>query len=152
MSVAFGNNKSILIVGNTGGEIADLNALQINNNLSDVEDATEARVNLNAAALVETFFNIPDGSTITIDWNNGAKHKCTLEGNREIAYANIPDGGRVQIDLIQDVGGNKTVTWPTTTWDGGSAPTLPTASNKRCSIIIYRDDTVYYGGMALANL
>lgn len=83
-----------------------------------------------------------------IDWANGNHQKSTLTGNCEFTYANA-DVGRYTLRLIQDGTGSRTVTWPTTKWAGGVAPTLSTAASSIDIISLYYDGETWYGQFAL---
>jgi hypothetical protein len=53
-------------------------------------------------------------------------------GNITIALSNITVGQIILIEITQDGGGSRTVTWfSTIKWAGGSAPTLTTTGSKK---------------------
>jgi len=92
-------------------------------------------------------YALTDGATIALDWNNSNVQSVTLAGNRTFTFANPKDGGRYLIALKQDATGSRTVTWPTITWAGGSAPTLTTTANKTDLITLVYLNGVYYGNI-----
>lgn len=94
-------------------------------------------------------FGLTDGATIALDWNNGNVQSVTLGGNRTFTFANPISGGRYLIKVKQDGTGTRTLTWPTITWRGGSAPTLTTTINKTDLITLIYDGSTYYGDASL---
>lgn len=94
-------------------------------------------------------FALTDGGTIALNWNNGNDQSVTIAGNRTFTFANPIDGGRYLIKLKQDATGSRTITWPTITWKGGTAPTLTTTANKTDFIYLYYDGTSYFGSSDL---
>lgn len=72
-----------------------------------------------------------DGATVTFDLSTRSKHRVTLGGNRTLAVSNCNPGQVFIIELIQDGGGSRTVTWfSTIKWPDGAAPTLTTTGGK----------------------
>ena len=72
-------------------------------------------------------------ATATLDLTTGNIHSITMPaGNITIAISNEVAGQCFLIEITQDGGGSRTVTWFTTIkWAGGSAPTLTTTASKR---------------------
>lgn len=73
------------------------------------------------------------GATATLDCSLADRHLITMPaGNITIALSNVTTGQYIQVEITQDSGGSRTVTWfSTIKWAGGSAPTLTTTGNKR---------------------
>ena len=72
-----------------------------------------------------------DSSTVTFDMIGSNNHQVTLAGNRTLAVANVTQGQKFTIELIQDATGSQPVTWFTTIrWSGGTVPTLTTTASK----------------------
>ena len=73
------------------------------------------------------------GATATIDCAADNRHSITMPaGNITIALSNITVGQIILIEITQDGGGSRTVTWfSTIKWAGGSAPTLTTTGSKK---------------------
>ena len=71
--------------------------------------------------------------TATLDLDLANIHKITMPaGNITIALSNEDTGQIFFVEITQDSGGSRTVTWfSTIRWAGGSAPTLTTTGNKR---------------------
>lgn len=93
-------------------------------------------------------FGLTDGGTIALDWNNSNVQSVTIQGNRTFTFTNPKEGGRYIILVTQGTGGNKTLTWPTIKWKGGTAPTLSTAANKVDIITLVYANTSYYGDIS----
>ena len=98
-----------------------------------------------AGQYASTRFGLTDGGTIALDWNNSNVQSVTIAGNRTFTFANPKEGGRYLILLKQDATGSRTVTWPTITWAGGTAPTLTTTGNKTDIITLIYANSTYYG-------
>lgn len=93
-------------------------------------------------------FGLTDGATIALDWDNSNVQSVTIQGNRTFTFANPEEGGRYIILVTQGTGGNKTLTWPTIKWRGGTAPTLSTAANKVDIITLVYANGSYYGDIS----
>jgi len=75
-------------------------------------------------AINENVFAITDASSVALDPDNGTIQTWTLGANRT-ATDSLTAGQSV---LLMITAGSNTLTWPTITWAGGSAPTLSTSS------------------------
>ena len=73
------------------------------------------------------------GATATLDCSLAGRHLITMPaGNITIALSNVTTGQYIQVEITQDGGGSRTVTWfSTIKWAGGVAPTLTTTASKR---------------------
>ena len=91
-----------------------------------------------------------DGTT-TIDWKLGNKFKFTFGAFNEVFTFTAPSKPcAVQLILVQDATGSRTVTWPATVkWPGGTAPTLSTGAAAVDIISLLYDGTNYYGSSSL---
>lgn len=80
-----------------------------------------------------TSYTPAGGATATLNLTTGNIHSITMPaGNITIAISNEAAGQCFLIEITQDGGGSRTVTWFTTIrWAGGSAPTLTTTASKR---------------------
>jgi hypothetical protein len=96
-------------------------------------------------------YALTDGTTIAVDWNNGPSQYVTIQATgRTVTFSNPVEGARYLIAVTQGSGGSKTITtWPTITWQGGSAPTLTTAAGKTDLITLVYVNGVYYGNYSL---
>jgi len=94
-------------------------------------------------------YSLTDGSTIAVDWSNGATQKVTLGGTgRTITFANPVAGQVYRLIIKQDGTGSRTITtWPTIRWAGGSAPTLTTTASKADIVTLLYDGTDYFGSV-----
>ena len=73
-------------------------------------------------------------------------------GNITIAISNETNGQYFAIDITQDGGGSRTVTWFTTIkWADGSAPTLTTTGSKRDSFGFKVTGTDTYDGFIIGQ-
>lgn len=85
-------------------------------------------------------------STTTLNLANGNWQTVTMgAGNTTIALSNVPKSTNLVITIIQDGGGSRTVTWPSTIkWAGGVAPTLTTTAAARDNFIFFCNGTNCY--------
>lgn len=89
------------------------------------------------------------GTSLTINFNNGANQRTTLTGNCTFTFINPVAGSMYKLKLIQDGTGGRTVTFPgTVLWAGGVAPTLSTAGGAIDIVTFYYDGTNYFGQAA----
>ena len=91
-----------------------------------------------SGAIDENVFAITDGNA-AIDPDNGTIQTWTLGANRT-ASDSVTAGQSV---LLMITAGAHTLTWPTITWAGGSAPTLSTSSTT--AIEIWKVGSTLYG-------
>jgi hypothetical protein len=89
------------------------------------------------AEIKETVYNL---TGTVIDPANGTIQYKTLSGNTTLTES-LADGQSVTL-MIND-GTAYIVTWPTTTWVGGSAPTLPTSGY--AVIVLWQVSGTLYG-------
>lgn len=87
------------------------------------------------------------GATETIDWRDGNHQRVGLDENLTLTFID-PDGpASLVVHFVQDGSGTNTVAWPSNVdWEGGTAPTITTASASIDIITLYFDGTRYYGG------
>jgi len=113
--------------------------------LLDDTSAKAARATL--AALPAAAYELTDGVTIAIDWDNGATQYVVLEATgRTVTFANPVNGAVYRFIIIQDGSGSRTITtWPTIKWAGGSAPTLTTTGGKADVVTLLYANSSYYG-------
>jgi hypothetical protein len=80
----------------------------------------------------------------TIDWTTGLLQKSTLTGNCTYTFTAPPAWTPVQLRVVQDATGGRTVTWPgTVVWDKGYAPVMAGGPNAETIISGYYDGTNY---------
>jgi len=89
-------------------------------------------------AINENVFAITDGNA-AIDPDNGTIQTWTLGANRTPTDS-LTAGQSV---LLMITAGSNTITWPTMTWAGGSAPTLSTSS--KTAIELWKVGSTLYG-------
>ncbi len=118
------NNTAELLVNTTDGTI-----FTKNDSSSVIEFATisttQTLTNKTLGDLKETVFTITDGSSVDLDPANGSIQLWTLAANRTVTANNFAAGESML--LMVDDGAGYAITWPTTEWIGGSAPTLGTS-------------------------
>jgi len=87
-----------------------------------------------------------DGST-TIDWTDGNKVKFTFGAlNETLTFTDPSYSCAVQIILVQDSIGSRTITWPSgIKWAGKEEPELSTDPDSEDIISFVFDGTSYYG-------
>lgn len=93
-----------------------------------------------------------DGATL-IDWTAGNKFKFTFgAANETITFTDPTNPCAVQMIIVQDATGSRTITWSgmTIKWHGGTAPTLTTTANGEDIIGFIWDGMSYYGMASLA--
>lgn len=104
---------------------------------------------LNISAGVAYFTEVNDGNSgtsDTIDWSTGNKHRSTLTDNVTYTFTDPPGPTNLILFLKQDGGGGNTVTWPASVkWAGGSAPVITSAASSEDIISFYFNGTNYYG-------
>jgi len=90
-------------------------------------------------AINENVYTITDGASVDLDPDNGTIQTWTLGANRT-ATESLTAG---QSMLLVVTAGSYTLTFPTITWAGGSAPTLSTS--KPTAIEFWKIGTTLYG-------
>jgi hypothetical protein len=85
----------------------------------------------------------PSTTTISasnVDWSASNSFYKALSANTTLTFSNAQDGQVITVTLL-NTSSNYTVTWPTITWAGGTAPTMVTGAN-------YEVFTIYYNATA----
>jgi hypothetical protein len=87
------------------------------------------------------------GSSIAVNWVNGASQFVTLTADATISFSGAVAGNTYYLRIQQGGYGLKRVTgWPTNiVWNGGSVPTISSAAWTVDVIGCYYDGTNYYG-------
>ena len=96
-----------------------------------VTGALEVTSNVDiAGAIDENVFAITDAASPVLEPNNGTIQTWTLNTG-SISGARTPSdsiaAGQSMLLMVDDGDGSDAITWPSTTWVGGSAPTLATS-------------------------
>ncbi len=117
--------------------------------LLDDTSAKAARATL--AALPAAAYELTDGATIAIDWDNGATQYVVLGATgRTVTFANPVNGAVYRFIIIQDGSGSRTITtWPSIKWSGGAAPILSTTGDYIDIVTLLYCNGVYYGDISL---
>ena len=91
--------------------------------------------------ITETVFAITDASSVALDPINGMIQTWTLGANRTATDSLTT--GQSMLLIVTASGSNYTMTWPTMTWVGGSAPTLGGATPT--AIELFKVGSTLYG-------
>lgn len=129
-------------------KISELGVSAFVKTLLDDTSAKAARATLDA--MPAGAYELTDGATIAIDWDNGATQYVVLGATgRTVTFANPVNGAVYRFIIIQDGSGSQTITtWPTIKWAGGSAPTLTTTAGKADIITLLYANSAYYADCA----
>ena len=92
-------------------------------------------------AINDTVFAITDASSVALDPDNGMVQTWTLGANRTATDSLTT--GQSMLLVITASSSNYTLTWPTMTWSGGSAPTLGGATPT--AIVLWKISSTLYG-------
>jgi len=118
---------------------ASAEALLVANNLSDLDDPAEARVNLGLSACSEPYTDLGSGTSLVLDGEGNSALALVMTGTTTIAHDNLSAGRvyRFYIRLSQDATGGRAATLPSGTVVAyGEAPTWPTAANAWCKFVL----------------
>ena len=64
-----------------------------------------------------------------IDGSTGVRFKATLTGNVTVSFVNLKGGQPIELVLVQDAAGGRTVSWSGVYWPNGTAPAVTTAAS-----------------------
>ncbi len=92
-------------------------------------------------AINENVVTITDASSVALAPDNGTIQTWTLGANR--TATDSVNAGQSMLLVVTASGSNYTLTWPTITWRGGSAPTLGGATPT--AIVIWKIGSTLYG-------
>jgi len=116
-----------------------------NDSSAVVEAATistsQTLTNKTLGDLSESVFTITDGASVDLDPADGPIQLWTLGANRTATATNFAAGESMLL-MVAD-GTAYSLTWPTMTWVGGSAPTLATSGYS--VIELWKISTTLYG-------
>jgi len=90
--------------------------------------------------ITETVYTITDGASVDLDPANGPIQLWTLGASRTATATNFAAGESMTIGVTA---GANTLTWPTITWVGGSAPTLATSG--ATYVVLWKVSSTLYG-------
>ncbi len=114
--------------------------------------ATDAYINAGNTSRLQTFTS--NTGAVTLNPSNGAFSKfSSLAGNITISFTGVPSGYANQWYVEIAARGSNTVAFSGVTWDGGSAPTIPSGTAK-CVLVFYSLDggSTIYGKLHFANI
>ena len=101
---------------------------------------TQTLTNKTLGDITETVFAITDGASVDLDPANGPIQTWTLGASRTATATNFAAGESMTLGVTA---GANTLTWPTMTWVGGSAPTLSTSGTTY--IVLWKVSSTLYG-------
>jgi hypothetical protein len=104
---------------------------------------TQTLTNKTLGNLKETVFTISDGASVDLNPANGSIQVWTLGANRSPTASSFSSGQ--SMTLMIDDGAARTITWPSVTWVGGSAPTLATSGYT--VVELWKVSTTLYGAL-----
>jgi hypothetical protein len=94
------------------------------------------------SATEDTVYTVVNASPTVIIPASGGIQQLTLTANRTLSYTFT--SGESCLLMVND-GSNYSITWPTTSWIGGSAPTLSTSN--WTVISLWKDASTVYGAL-----
>lgn len=112
---------------------------------TDAGSSTNWVLQLGGSAAATSVALIPASTTISalaIDWSTGLVFKKTLGANSTFTFSNTKDGQTIVVALT-NTASNYTVTWPTVSWSGGSAPTQTIGAKTDVYTFIKIGSTIY---------
>lgn len=135
----------------TGHNDLETTAVKLTGTQSVTGQKTFSKPIFNASVQGTEDYSPAAAGTATLDLSLGNIHKITMPaGNITIALTNASVGQVFKVDITQDSGGSRTVTWfSTIRWAGGSAPTLTTTGSKRDSFIFECTGSGTYDGFVV---
>jgi len=84
--------------------------------------------------------------SVTINASNGTRQKGTLTGNVTITLSNPVEGRTLELFLLQDATGGRTISFSTTiVWQDNTTPTWTTTASKMNSIALRYVGSTWYG-------
>ena len=92
-------------------------------------------------SITETVFAITDAASVALDPDNGMIQTWTLGANRTATDSLTT--GQSMLLVVTSTASSYTLTWPTMTWKGGSAPTLGGATPT--AIELFKVGSTLYG-------
>ena len=104
---------------------------------------TQTLTNKTLGDLKETVFTITDGASVDLNPANGPIQVWTLGGNRTATASSFSAGQSMTL-MVAD-GTTFTLTWPSVTWVGGTAPTLATSGFT--VVELWKVSTTLYGAL-----
>lgn len=133
---------SSFVLSNASGNI-DGSAAQKAIPSGDVVGTTDTQTltNKTFTGFTETVYAISDGSSVDLNPSNGTIQTWTLGANRSPTASSFAAGQSMTL-MVND-GTAYTITWPSVTWVGGSAPTLATSGYT--VIVLWKVGTTLYG-------
>ena len=137
--------------GGTASEYYHLTSSEHTNMFAGSSPEAGGEVDFGAHSAGFTLQSYTGDGTTTIDWTNGNKAKFTFGSQNDTLTFTAPSNPcSLQLIIVQDSTGGRTITWPSTVkWVGGTAPTLSTGASAVDIVSFLYDGTNYYGVASL---
>lgn len=110
---------------------------------SDYDIANKLYVDTAIQLSVSALGNL--GSTEEIDWDGADHFTGTLDADVTLTFANDTSGEKRTLAFSYDGTAQRTITWPSMKWAGGSAPSAPSASGEVLIATVVKLGTTIYG-------
>ncbi|HEY9464283.1 MAG TPA: hypothetical protein VIR54_14425, partial [Vicinamibacterales bacterium] len=126
--VVVGQNKTTIVYCNATNVIAPVAGAADADTLDGLDSTAFARLaffNQFQKGSGATFTTIADGATVTADCQLADRFITTIGGNRTLALSNPADGQNIELWVVQDATGGRTLTFPSNVrFEGGITPSL----------------------------
>lgn len=90
---------------------------------------------------------LTDGASVAVNWNTANVFTWTTAQTTTVTFSNTAEGVRT---LVLTGGASSVITWPTISWNGGSAPAA-VANTKFQIVKIRKVGAIFYGSLEAAN-
>jgi len=138
--------KTVLDDADAAAVRATIGAISITELSEDTTPELGGELDCGAHSVGFTLQTATGDGTTTIDWRLGNKFKFTFGAANETFTFTAPTKPcSLQIILVQDGTGSRTVTWPTIKWHERTLPTLQTTGGYEDIVSFIWDGTSYYG-------
>jgi hypothetical protein len=142
---------SLLKLVDGEGEFSQIVQLESGNRLGFFKGSTliaeitaDNRLKMVDGSFLEDVATLTPDSTVDVDPADGQIQLLTLDQNTTITLDNFQSGDNITLQI--DDGSSYTVTWPTISWIGGSAPTLATSGWN--VIVLWKAGSTLFGSFA----
>lgn len=99
------------------------------------------------AAATQVSVALTDGASVAVNWNTANVFTWTTAQTTTVTFSNTAEGVRT---LVLTGGASSVITWPTISWNGGSAPAA-VANTKFQIVKIRKVGAIFYGSLEAAN-
>lgn len=147
-AVATSHDYRIAAIETFGSEVTSADKYVGKTATQTLSSKTLTKPTINGSILGTAAYTPDAAGTATLDCAAATRHVITMPaGNITIALSNISTNQVIEIEIIQDGVGSRTVTWFTTIkWPGGTAPVLTTTASKKDVFMIVCTGAGTYDG------